>query len=175
MNDFRNIKIGLVENRKEKNPLFTGTLSEFVAYIRKGFWQDEIEAVRDAVREHGRDSGPHKTFKNALPAVVLSVEFSSRDKDLPDKNKFIFYNYILQNDTDLHDEKVLDEWKQKFAKDKYRLFTAISPSGDGLKGAVAVKLPEGITIDATNLRDYHKRIADYFYFVRFIYLNFINK
>ena len=163
MNDYRNIKLGFLENHKQNKPIFTDTLVRFVECIRNGQWSDEIELVREAVREHGRNSTPHQTLKDALPGVVLSVEFSSRSKDLPDDKKFIGYNFILQDDSDLHDEKILGEWKQKFSKDKYRLFTAISPSGDGLKSAIAFKLPEGITINASNLRDYHNRIADYYH------------
>ena len=133
MNDFRNINIGLVENHRSNTPAATDTLSEFVNDIRKGVWAEEIECVRSAVRTHGRDSEPHKTFKNALPAVVLSCEFSSRSKELADSEKFIGYNYILQDDSGIHNEQALGEWKQKFSRDKYRLFTAISPSGDRLK------------------------------------------
>lgn len=158
-------------NNQQKKSTEILSLDDLLLFIKDGRWSDEIAQVRAAVREFGRGSDEHNDAKKNLPAIILSAEVHTRSStdelgekltlQEADERRFKSYSFILQDDTD-HYEGDLNRLKDQFSKDPYRIFTAISPSGDGLKSAISFSVPDSIQIDHKNVRDYHKRIALYF-------------
>lgn len=118
------------------------TLDDFVSAVREGRWKAQVSAVHKTLQQFGRDSDEHKTAKAKLPAITLSAWCSSRSADKSVAEKLLDYTHIIQADFDLHaSEEVVREFKEQLSRDPHILFAAISPSGDGVKAALAYKTP----------------------------------
>lgn len=137
------------------------TLDEFVSAVRNGRWKTQVFAVRKALQQFGRDSDEHKAAKAKLPAITLSASCSSRSADKSVAEKLLDYTHIIQADFDLHaPEEVVREFKEQLSRDPHILFAAISPSGDGIKAALAYKTPDKLEdqVSFDNLGEIHKAV-----------------
>lgn len=129
------------------------SLTELVEAFQ-GRWKNEVQNVRNAIKEFGRNSTEHRNSKSCIPAFTLSVECNSRKQDQSIQEKLINYNYLMQIDLDLHSDNII-EWKTKLSKDPHFTFIGISPSGDGLKAAMLFSVPVEVTPD--NIKEVHKK------------------
>lgn len=68
-------KFTIFANAKGKKPIGEYTLEEFIQAIKKGTWKKQIETLRK--RE---DEKSFRAYKNTLPAVTISGNFTARDK-----------------------------------------------------------------------------------------------
>lgn len=159
------IKFSIFENKFKTEPWTEGTdsglitLDEFIRATQEGVWKDFVLNIRNAMASHGRKSPPHETAKAAAPAITLSTICSSRETDekVPISKKLVAYTYLLQVDLDLKDSEKAEEWKERLGKDQHSVFSAISPSGDGVKAALVFSLPE-TEITPENLRETHNTV-----------------
>ncbi len=133
-------------------------LLDFMESIRNGRWKEEVQKVRDVMEQFDRNSEEHSEAKKCIPAVTLSVQCNSRESSLNIEDKFENYNCLLQFDGDFHEKPdEINEKKKLLANDEHFVFVSISPSGDGIKGAIAYQLPDHIKITPDNLSDVHTK------------------
>ena len=142
-----NTTLSLFRNHSANEPSYQIRVEDFVAAIQAGTWQSQVAAVRQAVAKFGRDSAEHRAAKGELSAVTLSACCSTKAADVPEEAKLVAYTYLLQIDLDLHDTAAVEEWKQRLGSDPHIVFAAVSPSGDGVKAALAFSLTAAVEED----------------------------
>jgi P4 family phage/plasmid primase-like protien len=131
---------------------------DYIKAVREGRWKTEVNNVREMMAKHGRNSPEHNAAKVAMPAVILSVDCSSRAGKKDDGEKLIAYNYELQVDLDIHDTQEAVEKRKAELWDAIPHFRhlSISPSGDGLKGSLVFRFGFPVELTGKTLRKWQK-------------------
>lgn len=111
-----------------------------------------IRAAREALKAGDEDQ--YRQKKTGLPAVTFSGVFSERKRE-----KLETHSGLIGIDFDHLDENAIAAAKERLAADPHVVLFYVSPSGAGLKGAVAVDPPP---IDAETHKVAFSAVRNYF-------------
>lgn len=120
------MKFSLFKNAFSDTPVEHFSLLSFVEKIREGEWKQIVSKVRAA-------SSNEKTFKRLksnLPAVTISGEFKTRDKQLPVEERLKKHSGLICIDVDKKDNPKM---RTQDLVDREALAQFVSCSGEGIK------------------------------------------
>ena len=120
------MNISFFKSALSKNHSLIGA-DELFDNIRQGTWKSEINALRECLRDNGKESYNKK--KKLLFAVTLSGHFKGR-------TELVEYSGLLQGDIDGVENP--DLLRDELSLDPHVRASFISPSGTGVKIAIAV-------------------------------------
>ncbi len=138
------IKFSLFRSSKTDLPEDKLTLSDFVERIRTGYWKKPVEALRSK-----KEQTIFKKLKNNLPAVTISGDFKTRDKNIVLAKKLKQHTGLICLDVDRKDNPKL---RTGDLVDKECIAQFLSCSGEGLKIIYACK--------PVRTAEEHRRIYD---------------
>jgi len=120
------MEISLFKSAMAKNNALID-IDEFFERVRTGAWKSEIFALRNCLKDNGKDVYNKK--KKLLNAVTLSGNFKGR-------TELVEYSGLIQGDIDSveNPEMLRDE----LSLDPHVRASFLSPSGQGVKLAIAV-------------------------------------
>jgi len=134
--------ISLFSSALESEPDQALAISDFLAGVKNGRWQHQIEVLREHIKRNDRVRYDHK--KRLLPAVTLSCHCLSRERDLTPEAKAITHSGWLQADFDLKDNPILASadtvtaLRAALLADPHVGAVFVGPSGEGLKALVSI-------------------------------------
>ena len=120
------MEISLFKSAMAKNNALIDT-DEFFEKVRIGTWKSEIFALRDCLKDNGKDVYNKK--KKLLNAVTLSGNFKGR-------TELVEYSGLIQGDIDSVENPEL--LRDELSLDPHVRASFLSPSGQGVKLAIAV-------------------------------------
>lgn len=119
------MKLSYFKNAYSEKPEGELTLKQYIENIRDGFWLKLIKEVRA-----NKDTIRYKALKSKLPAVTVSGNFRSRDKQVATDKRLIEHSGLICIDVDKKDNPKL---RTKDLVDAECLAQFVSVSGDGIK------------------------------------------
>lgn len=114
-------KISLFKTATSKTPAEQITIEEFLKRVKAGLWRKPVERYRETKT---------RAIKDGLPAVTISGEFSSRDKNLALSDKLIKHSGLICIDIDAKDNPKMST---THVIDHECVAQFLSCSGEGLK------------------------------------------
>lgn len=117
-------------------PNFTSqvTLKDFVDFVKKGGYKEEVGEVRKYPNKEEQSE-----LKKKLLATTVSGLFDNRQPR--GESQLLEYTHLIQVDLDL-DKPYPQVYRDKLAKLPFMVFSYISPSGRGVKGFALVNTDE---------------------------------
>lgn len=95
-------KISLFNSSKAETPAGVTTVDAFIEDVRIGKWKRQISVLRTK-----KDPNSYKRFKALLPAVTISGEFKTRNKETPLEKKLFGHSGFICIDVDKKDNPKL--------------------------------------------------------------------
>lgn len=87
-------KLSLFKNNKSDKPYAVTTLEQFVEDVKNGKWKVQVLKLRES---------DNKKLKDLLPAITISGNFKTREKNLPLNKKLIAHSGFICIDIDTKD------------------------------------------------------------------------
>lgn len=132
------MKVTIFKNIKDTTHPFYVEIEKIVERIKTGNSRKLVNEIRQAWTKEDRNR-----LKMELPSICFSGIFEKRAND-----SIKSHSGLVCLDFD-HIEKI-QEFKERFKKDKHVLMAFVSPSGDGLK--VVIKIPANVSTHADSCR-----------------------
>lgn len=137
-------KVSLFKNSGAQTPLGHYEMKDIVNKIKTGFWRKAVENVRAK-----RSSPNYKLLKEGLPAVSVSGEFKTRNKNQTLSERLTKHSGLICLDVDKKDNPKM---RTKDLIDRECLYQYASCSGEGIK--IVYRCKQVTTAEE------HKRIYD---------------
>lgn len=145
------MKVSRFQNIIYTKSVIQSNLLEELKDIKVGKYKSIIEKCRYFTKNNDYDS--YKALKIKLPIVTFCGTFENGRK----LENLSNYNSIMILDIDHIDLSMLNNVKEKLAKDKYVYSVWLSPSNEGLKALVKIKSsPEDHKSSFNSLKEYFK-------------------
>ena len=135
----RETKISIFKSLYKTDVPYIVSLEKALDRIRLGKSKERVLGIRKAEKEGNKEL--KQELKKQLPAVIVSGEFSERNK-----KGLINHSGLMILDFDKYpDQKTLDNHFKELKKIKNFVSLFISPSGNGIKGIVKIPNCDAIT------------------------------
>lgn len=119
-------KISLFKNSFADEPLESLDFEEFIKRIKNGHWSKIVSSLRGK----GKDDKSYKRLKSNLPAVTMSGEYKTRDRQTDVKERLKKHSGLIALDIDKKDNFKL---RTQDLVDNQCLAQFVSCGGEGIK------------------------------------------